>query len=204
MLIDKEPLILSLYELGAINFGDYVLQSGEATPVDLDLHLLVSRPGTLRRVANLIEATANQLAFDRISAIPLAGLPIGVALSNIMDCPLIYPRMQKSSHHDRGRYIEGTYRPGETVLMIDDVLTCGDGTIKAIGLLEMVRLEVTDVFVVVDRQLGGAERLTSLGYCVHSLLTLPEIIDTLYRTRRLGGDQYDFVTARLDAGSPAP
>ncbi len=201
MLVDKESLILSLYELGAISFGDHVLPSGEATPVDLDLHLLVSRPGTLRRVANMMEAYANQLTFDRIAAIPLAGLPIGVALSSIMECPLIYPRMQKSSHHDRGRYIEGTYRPGESVLMVDDVLTYGEGTIKAIGLLEMVRLEISNIFVVVDRQLGGAERLRSIGYNVHALLTLPEIIDTLYRARRLSVEQYDFLTARLDAAS---
>ncbi len=196
-LIDKESLIVSLHELGAVKFGEFTLKSGEKSPVYLDLRLFVDRPATLRRVARMMQAYATPLKPDRLAAIPMAGLPIGVALSLTMDVPLIYPRPQVKDH-GIGRFIEGTYAPGETVLVIDDVLTRAHSKLAAISLLEAVQLKVTDLLVVIDRQMGGAEALAAKGYRVHTILTLQEVLDTLLALRRMSADQHRFVTAWLE------
>lgn len=195
-LIDKESLIASLYELGAIKFGEFTLKSGDTSPIYIDLRLLVSRPATLRRVARSMQAVAADLKYDRIAAIPLGGLPIGVAFSITADIPLIYPRLE-AKQHGTGRYIEGTYLPGETVLLVDDVISRAESKLEAAGLLEAVQLKVTDIMVIVDRQMGGAELLAEKGYRLHSLLTLEDMLGVLLDLGHLSRERHQFILAWL-------
>ncbi len=183
-IIDKESLVTSLHDLGAIQFGEFTLKSGEKSPVYVDLRLLITRPSTLRRVANVLQSFASRLTFDRLAAIPMAGLPIGVALSLTMDRPLIYPRPQIKTH-GTGREIEGECKPGETVLLVDDVISGGHSKAEMIAVLEAAKLKLTDMIVVIDREMGGAQELASRGYKLHSALKLTEILDMLLQLKRI-------------------
>ena len=143
-MIDKESLVVSLHDLGAVQFGKFKLKSGEISPIYLDLRLLVSRPATLRRVARMMQASAGRSKFDRLAAVPLAGLPIGVALSLAMDRPLVYPRTGAKKGHGTGRSVEGAYNPGETVLLVDDVISRASSKLEATSALEDAGLKVND------------------------------------------------------------
>lgn len=195
-MIDLESLILDLHELGAVQFGEFTLKSGEVSPIYVDLRLLVSRPRTLQRVSHMLQAVASLLHFDRLAGVPLAGLPIGVALSMTMDRPLIYPRMQAKGH-GTGRQIEGEFKPGETVLLIDDVLSRGDSKLEAIAVLEAAGLKVPNLLVVLDREMGGVEDLANKGYQAHSALTMHSVLDTLERTGRITSQQHTKVLVWL-------
>lgn len=196
-MIDLESLILDLHELGAVQFGEFTLKSGQVSPVYMDLRLLVSRPDVLRQVAHTLQAQASLLSFDRLAGIPLAGLPIGVALSMVMERPLIYPRMQ-AKQHGTGRQIEGEFKPGETVLLIDDVLSRGDSKLEAIAVLEAVGLKAPNLLVVIDREMGGVQDLADKGCQVHSALTMHVILDTLDRKRRITKQQHSAVLDWLE------
>jgi orotate phosphoribosyltransferase len=196
-MIDTESLITNLYDIGAIKFGEFILKSGETSPVYLDLRMLVDRPATLRRIARMMQALAADLTFDRIAAIPMAGLPIGVAFSLASDIPLIYPRLSVKTHGTE-RFIEGSYRPGEQVLVVDDVISRAQSKFEAIDLLETVQLQVRDIFVVVDRQMGGVEYLATQGYTVHAIMTIQDVLDTLLALDRITYDQHQFITAWLE------
>ena len=195
-MIDKESLIVSLYDLGAVQFGEHPVSPQKIAPVFVDLKLLVSRPGTLRRVARILRSYADQLTYDRIAALPMSGLPIGIALSLETDKPLIYPRPPEIRNGTQ-RYIEGTYKAGESVLVINDLISRGQTTIKSLKLLQKLRLNVKDVLVVVDRGLGGVNYLSEQGYNVKPIITLQEIIDTLHRLNRLPEARHQFITAWL-------
>jgi len=84
------------------------------------------------------------------------------------------------------------------VLLVDDVISRADSKLEAAALLEAVQLEVRDMLVVVDRQMGGAQMLEERGYRLHALLTIQEILDTLARLERITKDQYDFISAWLE------
>jgi orotate phosphoribosyltransferase len=196
-MLDTESLITNLYDMGAIKFGEFILKSGETSPVYLDLRMLVDRPATLRRIARMMQALAADLTFDRIAAIPMAGLPIGVAFSLASDIPLIYPRPSVKTHGTE-RFIEGSYRPGEQVLIVDDVISRALSKFEAIDLLETVQLQVRDIFVVVDRQMGGTEYLAEQGYTVHAVMTIQDVLDTLLALDRITYDQHQFITAWLE------
>jgi uridine monophosphate synthetase len=167
-----------LFHLGAVQFGDFTLKSGAWSPVYLDLRLLVSDPPLLADVARAYAAVLEGLAYDRIAAIPYAALPIGTAVSLATLRPMIYPRKEVKAY-GTGKAIEGRFVAGETVVVVDDVISSGASKLEAIGPLEAAGLVVRDVVVLVDRQGTGTEDLAAAGYRLHSILTLTGIADAL-------------------------
>jgi orotate phosphoribosyltransferase len=185
----------ALFDSGCIQFGDFTLKAGLASPIYVDLRLLVSHPPLLREVARALARAAHELEFDRIAAIPFAGLPIGVAMALEMERPLIYPRPVKA--HGTRRAIEGTFEPGETALVVDDLISRGGSKLEAIAPLEAAGLCVRDVLVLIDREQGGAEELAEQGYRLHAIFCLPEILDALRASDRITPAQHAEVMAYL-------
>jgi len=185
-----EELSLALHEAGCVQFGQFKLKSGLLSPIYVDLRLLVSHPPLLRRVGDLLAGRAQTFRFDVLAAIPYAALPIGVAVSLAMDAPLIYPRKEVKDYGTE-RSVEGAFRPGQTALLIDDLITKGHSKIEAIAPLEAAGLKVKDVLVLVDREQGGVEELDAHGYAVHAVLTLGQILDVLVGVGKLDADRRD-------------
>ena len=192
----KHRLPNQLFDTGCIQFGHFTLKSGLTSPIYVDLRLLVSHPSLLREVSQAMAQVAHNLAFDRIAAIPYAGLPIGTALALEMERPMIYPRQQVKQHGTR-RAIEGAFEPGETALVVDDLITRGTSKIEAIQPLEEAGLVVRDVLVLIDREQGGGDDLAERGYRLHAILRLTEILDALKEGNRITPTQHTDVLQYL-------
>ncbi|MGQ9711051.1 MAG: orotidine-5'-phosphate decarboxylase [Anaerolineae bacterium] len=192
-------LALHLFDAGCVQFGTFTLKSGLTSPIYIDLRLLAGYPALLQEVARALAALARRLAFDRIAAVPYAGLPIGTALALELNRPLIYPRREVKEHGTR-RPIEGTFTPGETVLLVDDLITRGDSKLEAIGPLQEAGLVVRDVLVLIDREQGGAEDLARHGLRLHAVLPLTRMLAVLRDAGRISPTQYEEVLAYLRAG----
>jgi uridine monophosphate synthetase len=124
------------------------------------------------------------LHYDRIAAIPYGGLPIGQAVSLSTGKPLIYPRREAKDYGTK-KLIEGAYAAGETVVVLDDLITTGGSKIEALTPLQDSGLKVEDVVVLVDREQGGAAELAWKGIALHAALTLSQILDCLVRHGRI-------------------
>lgn len=205
-----ESLALGLFETGCLQFGRFKLKSGMISPIYLDLRLLVSDPATLWQTAGALseiicglpgsdgQPTRTPLTFDRIAAIPYAAIPIGVALSLTIDRPMIYPRKEVKSY-GTARPIEGRFVRGETVLVLDDLITRGDSKLETVAPLEEAGLVVKDILVVVDREQGGAQTLAEHGYQLHSIMTLREMLDILSRREAISHKEHTKVVEYLEA-----
>jgi uridine monophosphate synthetase len=196
MIQPTDQLSTALFDHGCIQFGAFTLKSGLTSPIYVDLRLLVSHPPLLQEVGRAMAKIAHGLTFDRIAAIPYAGLPIGVALALELNRPLIYPRREVKAHGTR-RAIEGTFEPGEIALLVDDLITRGDSKLEAAAPLEAAHLRVRDVLVLIDREQGGAEDLAAHGYRLHAALRLSEILGALLECTRISPAQYTEVLAYL-------
>ncbi len=190
-------LTSQLFDAGCVQFGTFTLKSGLTSPIYIDLRLLVSHPALLRETAARMADLAQGLVFDRIAAVPYAGLPIATALALAMERPLIYPRLQAKEHGTR-RAVEGAFQPGEVALLVDDLITRGDSKLEAIAPLEEAGLVVRDVLVLIDREQGGAADLARHGYRLHAVLRLSEMIDRLSASGRITAAQYSEVREYLN------
>jgi len=84
--------------------------------------------------------------------------------------------------HGTMLWIEGHVGKGDRVLIVEDVITTGASTIKAIERAGKCGLKVQGVIVFIDRQEGGREKVEAMGLPVRTLLTKEEIF-TVYRTK---------------------
>jgi orotate phosphoribosyltransferase len=182
-LTPKERMANILFKLDAIKFGVYKLTSGKASPYYIDLRVIPSFPDAFREICeSYAQYITNQIGnknFDRIAAIPLAGIPFASQIAYNLKKPFLYVR--KGIHlHGRERRVEGILVSGDKVLLIDDLLTTGLTLKKA---ADAVRAEggiVTEAVVFLDREEGGGQLLEKNGIKIHSLLKISEIANTLF------------------------
>jgi len=179
-----ESLVITLYDIGAVRFGKFQLHSGRTSPIYIDLRILPSYPDALRQAAAAYQYHLNPLNFDLIAATPLAGLPIATAICLDLNVPLIYPR-KRPKKYGTGKHIEGKWDIGQTVAVVDDLITSGDSLLKGIALLKASGLHVTDGIVLIDREQGGRESVQEQGYNLHSIMTLSQLLAVLERTERI-------------------
>lgn len=195
---NKVDLALALHDLEAIQFGDFMLESGAQSPIYVDLRLFVSSPEALAKAARAYGELLSDLVFDRLAAIPYAGLPLGTAVALQTRTPLIYPRKEAKAYGTR-KAIEGRYHPGEKVVVLDDLISSGNSKLTAVQPLQAAGLEVTDVVVLIDRESGGREELERHGIAVHSVFRLRDLLDVLVQHERITRDQRAQVEAFLQA-----
>jgi uridine monophosphate synthetase len=177
-------LSLKLHDIEAVRFGRFTLHSGKTSPIYLDLRLLASFPQVMRLAAKAYRRVLETLQFDLLAATPLAGLPIGTAISLDMDIPLIYPR-QSTKSYGTGKHIEGKWTVGQTAVVIDDLITSGDSLMEGIAFLKAAGLHVNDAVVLIDREQGGKESLQSQGYNLHYAITISRMLTILEENGRI-------------------
>jgi orotate phosphoribosyltransferase/uridine monophosphate synthetase len=105
----------------------------------------------------------------------VGGLLLATAYTLETNTPMIYARIRPEGTGKRG--IEGRFQPGDTALIIDDLITRGSSILETAALLEENGLKVKDVIVLVDREQGAVERLHRHGYNLMSILKLDVMLN---------------------------
>ena len=185
-------LIVDLFDIGCLLFGEYVQASGAVFNYYIDLRQIISDPNLFHRVLHGYSALLEQLQFDRIAGIPYGSLPTATGLSLALHKPLIYPRKEVKAHGAR-RLIEGDFNEGDRVVVVDDILITGGSVLEGIAKLESSGLVVNDVVVFIDhggeRDRTARERLEAAGYRSHAVLTIERITEALLAAGRLSSEQ---------------
>ena len=139
-------------------------------------------------IGRLIFARIKNLDISGIGGLELGSVPISSAVSLISQLegkPLkeFIVRKEKKDHGIPAK-MEGEFTPGDKVVVVDDVITTGGSTIKAIEVVENLGLEVARVIVLVDRQeMNGRQNIQKLCPEVEALITCAEVME-LFKERR--------------------
>jgi len=172
----KTSLANGLLEAGCVKFGDFTLKSGAKSPIYIDLRRLVAFPELLKDAAAAYAEIMQGLKFDQLAALPYAAMPIGTAISLHGGWGMIYPRKEVKGYGTQVE-IEGVYDAKQRIVVIDDLISSGGSKLEGIHKLKAVGLEVEDIVVLIDRQPEGVDFMGEHGYKLHSVFTLPQLLD---------------------------
>jgi uridine monophosphate synthetase len=170
-------LITSLYQIGAIQFGEFTLKSGRLSPIYINLRKIISYPALLRTVANAMWEKVHACKFELVCGVPYTALPIATCLSLEHNIPMVMRRKEKKEYGTK-QLIEGEFQAGQSCLIIEDIVTTGSSIIETTTDLEGAGLHIYDVVALIDREQGGRENLAK-KYNLHTILSLSEILSFL-------------------------
>ena len=170
--------LIDLIRQQALQVGDFTLASGKKSKYYLDC-----RKVTLdARGAQLIGAGMLELLADPMPPL-VGGMAIGadpitasiLTLAGTRDIPLRGIIVRKEAKgHGTGKQVEGPFEAGEELVIVEDVVTTGGSSLRAIEHCEAVGLKVRRVLAIIDRLEGGREAFADRGYELTTLMTIKD------------------------------
>lgn len=194
-LSEKTSLILKLHQIGCIQFGEFILKSGQRSTVYLNLRKIISYPQLLATIAEAMWLHTQNSDYDLVCGVPYTALPIATALSLAHDVPMIMRRKEKKDYGTK-QLIEGEFKVKQRCLVIEDVITTGGSILETTNDLIAHQLQVQDVIALIDREQGGKQALEK-QYRVHTLLTMTDILQTLLLSAQLSQQEKIYIQTYL-------
>lgn len=178
--MNQTELIHALYKISAVRFGDFTLKSGQQSSIYLDLRQIISYPIILRTVASQIwhAIEGHVTSTELICGVPYTALPIATCLSLQHNIPMIM-RRKEAKNYGTGKIIEGAFQPGQTCLIIEDIITTGGSILETVDTLNNVGIKANVAAAFIDRDQGGKNNLQQHGILTYAVFTLPHILKVL-------------------------
>src|SRR6478736_9064947 len=161
--------LLSILAERSARRGQFTLASGRQSTLYIDARLTTMSPDGLALIGPLALAALQQSGWqvDSIGGLTLGADPISYAIayaSASSDAPLrAFTVRKEAKAHGTGRVIEGPFREGDRVAVIEDVITTGGSALRAVDAVRAAGGIVAGVLALVDREEGGREALESAG-----------------------------------------
>jgi len=153
--------------------GEFTLRSGRKSNYYLDKYLFETQPDILRELGKMF-AERIPAGVTRIAGPELGAIALAAAASMASGKPFVIVRNQKKGYGS-GKLLEGKIEPGETVVIIEDVLTTGGQVLEAVKSLESAGAKVAGILGVLDRQEGARQNIESAGYKFEALFTTSDL-----------------------------
>lgn len=184
---DHEELLALLTEKSVCH-GTFTLASGAQSDLYVDARVTTLDPrGALLigRVGwQLVKRTAaaRNVRVDAIGGLTMGADPVAlsIGIASRVDDPQntlqVFTVRKAAKDHGRQKRIEGNFAKGDSVVVVDDVITTGGSTLQAIDAIEEAGGRVAFVLVLMDRQEGGREAIEQRGHAAVSIFTRADLM----------------------------
>lgn len=171
--------LVELFKQRALQHGEFTLASGQRSAYYLDGKQITLHAEGLRLVSAGLLELLDDIAFDAIGGMsmgadPIIGGVLAVAASQGRSLDGFLVRKEPKGH-GTNRYIEGPVKPGNRVVIVDDVVTTGGSALQSVERAQEFGCQVIQVVGVVDRLQGGAENFAGRDLPFRSLLSVQDL-----------------------------
>jgi orotate phosphoribosyltransferase len=176
----RERLVAELRE-HALVIGEVTLTSGATAQYYVDAKRAILRPAGFRALGELVAVEAGRMRASAVGGMTMGADPVAcAALAAGADVKAFFVRKDKKQHGLQ-RWVEGPLLDaGERCLIVEDVVTTGGSTVRAIERVREEGLEIAGVVSVLDRLAGGGEAIEAAAGAPYAPLTT---IDDIYPER---------------------
>lgn len=186
MAQDPRQTLIEELRAHAVVVGEVTLTSGQTASYYVDAKRAILRQPAYGAMGELVAGIAARLAVEAVGGMTMGADPIASAALGAQDAEdgegfvAFFVRKEKKEHGLQ-RWVEGPLlEAGTKVLLVEDVVTTGGSTIKAIERVREEGLEIAGTVSVLDRLAGGAEAIVAAGGGEYTALTT---IDDVYPER---------------------
>jgi orotate phosphoribosyltransferase len=181
---DHDRLLTLLAERSARR-GHFTLASGRQSTLYIDARLTTMSPDGLALIGplGLAALASSGWHVSAVGGLTLGADPVTYAIayaSALAGTPLrAFTVRKEAKAHGTGRLIEGPFREGDRVAVIEDVITTGGSALRAADAIRAAGGVVAGVLALVDREEGGREALLAAGLPVLALAKAADIVARL-------------------------
>ena len=173
----KQSIIHDLVSHNIIEYGEFILKSGEKSNIYIDLRKLTSYPKILKSICRLLNKEINDVnntSYSSLLGVPTGGYSFAQGCSILSNIPCIFLR-KETKNHGKKKLLEGIWKEGDSVILIEDVITSGTSLLETIEVLETLNIHITKIFVVLKRSDQGISKIQKKGIPIDYLFTLEEL-----------------------------
>lgn len=194
-----KKIAANLLDRGAVRVSvdpPFTWASGIKSPIYCDNRLMIAFPEARKVVVEEFKRVMKEkdLKPDVIGGTATAAIPWAAFLAYEMNLPMIYIRPEKKDH-GAGKQIEGHLDPHQTVLIVEDLVSTGGSSVKAVSAVRNEgQCTVNDVFSIVTYEMEKAkERFEEAGVNLTTLTGFSDIISLAAERADIPQDQIEKV-----------
>jgi len=165
----------------------FKLASGRMSDFYVDCRKVTHNAEGKYLIGNMIFDLIQALPVDAIGGLTMGADPIAsaVAYTAFLNKKKINSFVIRKERKEHGlkKLVEGDVQAGDRVVIVDDVITTGGSTIRAIEAAREEGLEVVKAVVLVDREEGGREEIVKYISSVEALFTKTELMEAYRKAR---------------------
>jgi len=175
--VTREELASGLRDAAYLE-GDFVLRSGRRSNYYLDKYLFETRPDLLAPLGEAIaaEVREHEPDADRLAGPELGAVALATAASLESGLPFLIVR-KAAKEYGTSKRLEGAFEEGESVCLVEDVVTTGGAALEAVAALREAGLRVSTAVCVLDREEGGVDEFARHAVRLRPLFRASELLE---------------------------
>lgn len=190
----KKEIAKSLLDIGAVGLSPsepYTWSSGLKSPIYCDNRLTISYPEVRKKIAHgLAELIREHFPETNIvGGTATAGIPHAAWVSDILQLPMCYIR-SKAKAHGAGKQIEGLTKLGSNIVIIEDLISTGGSSLKAVEAVRAAGCNVLGVVAIFTYGLDAAtEQFQNAGIPYFTISDYDALIDVAIENGKISDEE---------------
>lgn len=152
--MNSDQILQHFQDTGALLEGHFLLSSGLHSPKYLQCALALQYPADAAKFGRMIAEQFVGKQIDTVASPAIGGLVIGYAVAAALNVRFIWTERQEGKMTVRRGF---TVKPGEKILVVEDVITTGGSTRECIAALEAYGADIVGAASIIDRSNGAAD-----------------------------------------------